>query len=111
MAVCGCKRADRRGTPGHHLGGRSSFVEISFPDAISSPQLPAKSSKSVNEGEPNPVEESHSEYLLQRSQRGGERLCRDYSQFLRQPGLVHGTNLIEQDQALPATMSYTDPPR
>src|ERR1035441_10350699 len=47
---------------------------------------------------------SFREYLLQRPQRGGERLCRDYSQFIRQPGLVHGANLIEQDQTLPATM-------
>jgi len=40
-----------------------------------------------------------------------ERLCRDYSQFLRQSGLVHGANLIEQDQTLPATMSDADPER
>src|ERR1017187_1602782 len=54
---------------------------------------------------------SFREYLLQRPQRGGERLCRDYSQFLRQPGLVHGENLIEQDQTLPATMIDADPKR
>ena len=35
------------------------------------------------------------EYLLQRPQGRGERLCRDYSQFLRQPGLVYGANLID----------------
>ncbi|SPF55838.1 hypothetical protein SBA4_7470005 [Candidatus Sulfopaludibacter sp. SbA4] len=52
---------------------------------------------------------SFCEYLLQRPQRGGERLCRDYSQFLRQSGLVHSTNLIEQDQAFSATMSDADP--
>src|SRR5271157_2824486 len=50
-------------------------------------------------------------YLLQRPQCGGERLRRDCSQFLRQPGLVHGANLIEQDQTLPATMNDTDPKR
>src|ERR1022692_3313809 len=54
---------------------------------------------------------SFCEYLLQRPQRGGERLCRDHSQFLRQPGLVHGANLIEQDQTLSATMSDADPKR
>src|ERR1017187_6011426 len=54
---------------------------------------------------------SFREYLLQRPQRGGERLCRDYSQFLRQPGLVHGSNLIEQDQTPPATMNDADPKR
>src|ERR1022692_980490 len=51
------------------------------------------------------------EDFLQRPQRGGERFCRDYSQFLRQPGLVHGTNLIEQYQAPPATMSDADTKR
>jgi len=35
----------------------------------------------------------------------------NYSQSLRQPGLVHGSNLIEQDQTLPATMTDTDPKR
>src|SRR5450759_3800645 len=54
---------------------------------------------------------SFCEYFLQRPQRGGERLCRDHSQFLRQSGLVHGANLIEQDQTLPATMSDADPKR
>src|ERR1035437_4651474 len=54
---------------------------------------------------------SFREYLWQRPQRGGELLCRDYSQFLRQPGLVHGANLIDQDQTLPATMIDTDPKR
>src|ERR1035438_3284175 len=55
---------------------------------------------------------SFCEYLLQRPQRGGERLCGDYSQFLRQPGLVHRANLIEQDdQTLPASMIDTDPKR
>jgi len=54
---------------------------------------------------------SFREYLLQRPQRGGQRLCRDYSQFLRQPGLVHGANLIEQDQTLPASMIDSDPKR
>jgi hypothetical protein len=44
---------------------------------------------------------SFREYLLQRPQRGGERLCRDYSQFLRQPGLVHGANLIERSATGP----------
>ena len=54
---------------------------------------------------------SFCEYLLQRPQRGGERLCRDYSEFLRQPSLVHCANLIEQDHTLPATMIDTDPKR
>src|SRR5450759_2324001 len=52
---------------------------------------------------------SFCEYLLKRPQRGDERLCRDYSQFLRQPDLVHGANLIEQNQTLPATMSDVNP--
>jgi hypothetical protein len=70
------------------------------------------SSKRVHDGEPNSSGGiSFREYLLQRPQRGGERLCRDCSQFLRQPGLVHGANLIEQDQTLPATMSDADPKR
>src|ERR1035438_10292032 len=54
---------------------------------------------------------SFCKYLLQRPQRGGERLCRNRSQFLRQPGLVHGATLIEQDQTLPATVSDADPKR
>ena len=45
------------------------------------------------------------EELLQCPQRSGERLLRDDAQFLRQPGLIHSANLIEQNQALAASMS------
>src|SRR5450756_824991 len=54
---------------------------------------------------------SFCEHLLQRPQRGGKRLCRDHSQFLRQSGLIHRANLIEQNQTLSATMIDTDPKR
>ena len=71
-----------------------------------------QSSRGVQDGEPNSSGDVlFHKYLLQRPQRGGERLWRDYSQFLPQPGLVHGANLVEQDQTLPATMIDTDPKR
>jgi hypothetical protein len=54
---------------------------------------------------------SFGEYLFERPRRGGERLCRNHAQSLRQSDLIHGANLIEQDQALSATVSETHPKR
>ena len=63
-------------------------------------------------GEPNSGgRTSLREYFLQRSQRGAKRPCRDHSQLLHQPGLIHRANLIEQDETLPAAMIESNPKR
>jgi hypothetical protein len=63
-------------------------------------------------GEPNSGgRTSLRDYFLQRSQRGAKRPCRDHSQLLHQPGLIHRANLIEQDETLPAAMIESNPKR